>query len=772
MISTSRISFGFFLLIVISVNLYAATPTEEVYDTVCYKDDYILERNGVVIYTRAAVSSDFSTSVTKDVGDGRGDIKYVIKGKVQKATYNYTDDTLNLTIGEVYTWGGKEYSTPGIYTDTVEWFDSGCPKVINTLCLSGDTTVSLCDGATFTWDRNGETYKETKNVKLQIAKEKIDWSSSKYAYIFLHTIKGNRTTSTTTAQIVEGESYTWFGKEYTQRGTYEDVILNAAGCDSVGTLILGVCTESPQTDTIKVTINHGESFYWKYRDTSYTTSTQDEVLTTDYFGCPIIMRLELIVQPVQEGHEAETICDGETYVWHGQVLTQAGTYTDPATGATLHLGVLPIPDIGVCDDKVINYGETTKLQVWGADYYKWWPTDSLSSEWANEPDAWPIVSTTYNVKSYNSAAKNTVVNGDFEQGNQDFTTECVNSTTSGVYGKYIVSDDSYKMWTGSGHHYDHTSGDGQYMVIDGFSVPNKVIWQQEVVVSPHTDYIFSAWFMSLHTSIKYSSYARLQFFVNDIQLGDIVESPHTGNIWGRYYELWDSGENTTAVLSIKNQNLNESGNDFGLDDISFQALGPCFGLDSIRVTINFDIHLYPSCGHDIQTRTPHQIPGMTDRTVTFSIPEYCSDQYGTYVEGDQLTVYVHSEECREFSKWSDGSTDNPRIFTVGQSDFTVAPIYVGEPFTIYTYQKGEGEITGSGQYMCGETATITAIPEEPCWVFSRWEEDGVTDPVRTFEVTEERTFTAIFEKIPYTITIKTKDGTTTQGSVTGEVNNE
>ena len=57
------------------------------------------------------------------------------------------------------------------------------------------------------------------------------------------------------------------------------------------------------------------------------------------------------------------------------------------------------------------------------------------------------------------------------------------------------------------------------------------------------------------------------------------------NIWQQYYEIWYSGNNTSATLTILNQNNNGGGNDFGLDDIVFAPLAECTITDSVYVNV-------------------------------------------------------------------------------------------------------------------------------------------------------------------------------------------
>lgn len=716
---------------------------------------------------------------------------------------------------------GKTYYAPGLYEEYTEYNADGCPIKGYVAVIGADSTDFYCKGTTYYW-RGQETTSTTKTFTYKSASVKYG-STSYYYTITNYVVRKDATNSTTNAIIDFGESYEWFGKLYQKTGVYHDTTANMYGCDSTGVLYLTVCGEatgdtivgicrnegktsvtvwgetfsapatrtriyktaagcdslvtlhvvnsSPTAGIENVTINKGESYYWRYTETSYTTTQDVSVTLKNYCGCDSTLTLHLVVQdiPADGKHLAKTICEGDVYTWHGQSYTTAGTYVAKDCDSVLHLGVLPNPNIEVCEDQVIDYKSSTQVWVGGADYYAWDNDHALSSEWSDQPTAFPDTTTTFHVKSYNSAAANTISNGDFEMGkngspagtNPQFSTDAEWSTQSGKYGKYIIAHNTSEMWS-SDNYYDHTKGtaDGNMMVVDGFDEPDKIIWQQTVSVTPNTDYIFSAWFLSLKSSFDKDSYAKFQFFVNGEQLGPVTNAPNTKGKWGRYYELWDSGNETTAVLTIKNQNTDGKGNDFALDDISFQALGPCYGYDSVKVITNFNVDLYGDGTMVVEQRSDY-----VDRHITYHI-EHHTDQIGSYYHGDQITVRVYNTECAEFVRWSDGETTNPRIFTVGESDFTVQPIFVGEPFTITTNQIGQGNVTGGQQYWCKDTATITATPDE-CWRFVKWQEDGDTNPVRVFEVTEERTLTAIFEGMPYVITIKTQDGTTAQGSVTG-----
>ena len=78
------------------------------------------------------------------------------------------------------------------------------------------------------------------------------------------------------------------------------------------------------------------------------------------------------------------------------------------------------------------------------------------------------------------------------------------------------------------------------------------------------------------------------------------------------------------------------------------------------------------------------------------------------------------------------------------------------------YDALQGQVTGAGTYLLGDTATLTVIPNEG-YLFVAWG-DGNTDNPRTLVVTQDTTLTAVFEVLTYGI-IVTCDPL--QGTVTG-----
>ena len=66
-----------------------------------------------------------------------------------------------------------------------------------------------------------------------------------------------------------------------------------------------------------------------------------------------------------------------------------------------------------------------------------------------------------------------------------------------------------------------------------------------------------------------------------------------------------------------------------------------------------------------------------------------------------------------------------------------------------------GTVTGGGTYQYGTEHVITATPDD-CYEFVQWN-DGNTDATRTITITGNITYTAIFQKIVYQLTINLND---------------
>ena len=172
---------------------------------------------------------------------------------------------------------------------------------------------------------------------------------------------------------------------------------------------------------------------------------------------------------------------------------------------------------------------------------------------------------------YYSTGIERVVNGNFESGNVSFTSQYTYVANKAGVQNELVPEAYYSVWTNPNDL--HTgfsactdkSGSGNLMIVNGATVAGVKIWEENISVSQNTKYYFTTWICSVNPSNP----AKLQFSVNGVLLGSIFNASSTTCVWQQFYATWDSGNNTTADISVVNQNTAANGNDFGLDNISF-----------------------------------------------------------------------------------------------------------------------------------------------------------------------------------------------------------
>ena len=113
---------------------------------------------------------------------------------------------------------------------------------------------------------------------------------------------------------------------------------------------------------------------------------------------------------------------------------------------------------------------------------------------------------------------------------------------------------------------DHTSGDGWFMMVNGATQANRVVWSQEVNVLPEQDYELSLWYMTWSVGGGNNN-ASIRISINDAEVS--FETSFTVGIWEELWIPWNSGTSSSAEISIVETSRERSGNDFALDDISF-----------------------------------------------------------------------------------------------------------------------------------------------------------------------------------------------------------
>jgi len=276
-----------------------------------------------------------------------------------------------------------------------------------------------------------------------------------------------------------------------------------------------------------------------------------------------------------------------TYVWPNLNHTEA-TITNRSPGSysvivkdandcadTVQTTLDPLPTILLdpAIDTLLCLGSQTQLKasVNKALQYVWLKgTDTIAK--TNSVTVSPTQTTTYTVKAQITLGNNLIVNGDFEQGNTGFSSEY--NLSSGTHGSYIVSETNTASWYAGC--VDHTSGSGKMLHFDAACGVNGVpaysdVWCQTISVEPNTHYAFSTWMINENKEAyaKKDSILSLEFTANGISIGQTTQNVGNPCNWTQFFAIWDSGNNTTVNLCIKDKTGKCVGSDLALDDISF-----------------------------------------------------------------------------------------------------------------------------------------------------------------------------------------------------------
>ncbi len=262
------------------------------------------------------------------------------------------------------------------------------------------------------------------------------------------------------------------------------------------------------------------------------------------------------------------------------------TYSLPANGscpadqALFSIGISNFPSVQLGPDTTLCTGQTLLLNAASTMNYDSYLWNNASTN----PTRIVNTAGTYKVK-VGILGNNQIVNGDFEGGNVGFSTDYVLGTggTWGLVsteGQYAIVNSPSAAHSNFSFCNDHTPNPGtQMMVVNGSGTPGTNVWCQTVPVQSNTDYQFGAW---ITNALNEFNVAQLQFSINGIPLGSPFATSTMGCNWQQFFQVWNSGSATTATICILNQNTNNGGNDFALDDITFRPL--CYSEDSIVVT--------------------------------------------------------------------------------------------------------------------------------------------------------------------------------------------
>ena len=211
--------------------------------------------------------------------------------------------------GQSFEWHGRSIKTSGIYYDSLQTVH-GCDSIYKLEMTYNPTyffpeTATICQGETYLW----HDYEYTTAGIYYDSLTTLTSCDSVYEL----TLTVNPTYAfADEATICEGEAYSWHGYDYRQAGIYTDSLQTIHGCDSIWTLTLTVNPTFNVTD--EATICQGETYTW--HNAAYTEAGQYIDTLQTLKGCDSICTLILTVNPTYAFADEATICEGESVYRH------------------------------------------------------------------------------------------------------------------------------------------------------------------------------------------------------------------------------------------------------------------------------------------------------------------------------------------------------------------------------------------------------------------------------------------------------------------------
>lgn len=212
--------------------------------------------------------------------------------------------------GDTYLLYDISATESGIYTHTLT-NAIGCDSIITVDLTVNDTVIvnlieEICNGETLTV-RDTE-FTQTGMYDIVITD---DFGCDTLINIDLTVL--SESYATLNEMICQGESFTYGNIDTDFAGTYETILINTVGCDSIVTVNLGVNEHSEFAFTEEIC--EGETF--TYLGLSTDMEGTYEVIIENAAGCDSTIAVQVIVNPLLRREVEITLCEGEVFSGYG-----------------------------------------------------------------------------------------------------------------------------------------------------------------------------------------------------------------------------------------------------------------------------------------------------------------------------------------------------------------------------------------------------------------------------------------------------------------------
>ena len=497
--------------------------------------------------------------------------------------------------------------------------DNTYPLISTLDFTSGLTSYRQVISSVFTSTSNVITFEMIDNVGGPVGGNDLLFDDFLFEYCALDTIFMNQdycalnTSFDLFDQItgVVNTNGTWTGPSALSNGylgTFDpninidgDYIYNTSNSCADTTIVISTLYTQPIPETTTITDCDSLNFnsQWFYSDTIIS----DTIFSVNNTTCDSIYQTEILITKNDTIHNPIiSICIGDnTVLPDGTVVDTSGVFITilPKTTNNCDSVIITTVQAISCNcfydlgnDTTFCDGDSLVLDAGANGSSYLWQDNST-----NQTFKVTSTGTYYCTKTTLDLNDNVVINGDFETGNTDFTSDynysssaspvtCPSGNQSwgllGCEGTYSVLTSPNLGHSNFASCGDLTTGSGNMLVVNGSNTPNTKVWCQTVNVIPNTDYLFSAWATSLENT-NTLNVATLHFLIDGVQFGNNFSPSTTACNWQEFSTTWNSGSNTTIQICIESDVISGN-NDYAIDDIFFTP--NCVYTDTIEVTVD------------------------------------------------------------------------------------------------------------------------------------------------------------------------------------------
>jgi hypothetical protein len=223
--------------------------------------------------------------------------------------------------GDSYLFGDNNLATSGLYHDTLV-SSNGCDSSVQlnlTIVPNSSTTLLevICQGDTYFFGGNNLTTMGFYTTTLAS-------SNGCDSIVQLHLTVLPSSTTILSATICQGDSYFFGGNNLATSGVYKDTLVASNGCDSITELDLIVLPNS--TTTLLESICEGDSIFLAGAYQAIAGTYQD--ILTNRQGCDSVVITQLIVNSINQIYQTISICGNDSIWLQHDYQKTGGIYQD------------------------------------------------------------------------------------------------------------------------------------------------------------------------------------------------------------------------------------------------------------------------------------------------------------------------------------------------------------------------------------------------------------------------------------------------------------